>query len=114
LEIDPEKAEALYNRACYSSLLGRNGTVASDLKRTFALRPKLREFAARITISTASVTIWKLKRYWRIRGRTSGIKRDRGRSSRVTEVIVDSHALGTDTLSKGVHMTCRDRQNQGQ
>jgi hypothetical protein len=46
LEIDPEKAEALYNRACYSSLLGRKGAVASDLKRAFALRPKLRELAA--------------------------------------------------------------------
>ena len=47
LEIDPDKVEALYNRACYNALLGRKATISSDLKRAFALRPQLREAAAR-------------------------------------------------------------------
>jgi len=46
LEIDPDKAEALYNRACYNALLGRKGpAIVSDLKKAFALRPQLREWA---------------------------------------------------------------------
>jgi tetratricopeptide (TPR) repeat protein len=46
LKIDPEKAEALYNRACYGALLGRKAdAIAPDLRKAFALRPKLRELA---------------------------------------------------------------------